>query len=171
MGTNISVHLYMIATVTFFSLLHIIFWVLTCLFLLLKAKCDHFHHVCTNGFAPWWWRWSRRAISLLTAYQILSAKFIENSTWQRCDFKLQYNTCRRRMKVFSALPDHIVIISFQMVDHIWRLVCSSLLYLFFFSFRFVFLLCRQRKFQALLPPENKTTYQSFGTRIWPHLWP
>ena len=27
------------------------------------------------------------------------------------------------------------------------------------------------RFWALLPPENKTTYQSFGTRIWPHLWP
>ena len=40
-----------------------------------KAKCDHLHHVCADGLAPWWWRWSRRAFSLFTAYQILSVDF------------------------------------------------------------------------------------------------
>ena len=34
-----------------------------------------------------------------------------------------------------------------------------------------FLLCRRSDFWAHLPSENKTTYQSFGTRIWPHSWP
>ena len=64
--------------------------------MLLKAKCDHIHHVCTDGFAPTWWKWSRRAFSLLTAYQILSADFIAKGAWQSCISKLQYNTCRRR---------------------------------------------------------------------------
>ena len=43
--------------------------------MLLKAKCDHIHHACTDGFAPIWWKRSRRAFSLLTAYQILNADF------------------------------------------------------------------------------------------------
>ena len=43
--------------------------------MLLKTKCDHLHHVCTDGLAPWWWRWSRRAFSLFTAYQFLSCYF------------------------------------------------------------------------------------------------
>ena len=43
--------------------------------MLLKAKCDHLHHACADGLAPWWWRWSRRAFSLFTAYQILSSDF------------------------------------------------------------------------------------------------
>ena len=71
--------------------------------MLLKAKCDHIHHACTHGFALTWWRWSRRAFSLLTAYQILSADFIAKGAWQSCISKLQYNTCRRRIKQFSAL--------------------------------------------------------------------
>ena len=43
--------------------------------MLLKTKCDHLHHVCADGLAPWWWKWSRRGFSLFTAYQILSAVF------------------------------------------------------------------------------------------------
>ena len=80
----------------FLCLLHINFWVMIGLLMLLKAKCDHFHHVCTDGFAPWWWKWSRRAFSLLTAYQILSADFIAKGAWQSCISKLQYHNCRRR---------------------------------------------------------------------------
>ena len=41
----------------------------------------------------------------------------------------------------------------------------------FFSTLYVFLLFLRSKFRANLPSENKTTYQSFGARIWPHLWP
>ena len=70
--------------------------------MLLKAKCDHIHHAWTNGFAPTWWKWSRWAFSLLTAYQILSADFILKGAWQSCVSKLQYNTCRRRTR-FSLL--------------------------------------------------------------------
>ena len=115
--------------------------------MLLKAKCDHIHHVCTDGFAPICWRWSRRVFSLLTAYQILSVDFIYKPTWQSLNSKLQYNTCRRRMKVFSALPDHMFIISRYKFDHMWRLVC-------FFFVLGIFLLCRRRNFRALLPPET-----------------
>ena len=72
--------------------------------MLLKAKCDHIHHVCTDGFTPTRWKWSRRAFSLLTAYQILSADFIAKGAWQSCISKLQYNTCRRRnTERFSTL--------------------------------------------------------------------
>ena len=49
----------------FLCLLHINFWVLASLFLPLKTKCDHIHHACTDGFAPTWWRWSRRAFLCL----------------------------------------------------------------------------------------------------------
>ena len=31
--------------------------------------------MCTDRLAPWWWKWSRRAFSLFTAYQILSSDF------------------------------------------------------------------------------------------------
>ena len=87
--------------------------------------------------------------SLLTAYQILSTDFYFKmaltTVWIRVT--IQHLQRKERGAVLCYwLPDcsdHIVIISFQMVDHIWRLVCSSLLYLFFFSFRFVFLLCRR----------------------------
>ena len=173
MGTNISVHLYMIATVTFFSLLHINFWVLTCLFLLLKVKCDHIHHVCTEGFAPTWWRWSRRVFSLLTAYQILSAEFILKIVLDNGAI-VSYNTTTAEEAVScshcSAWPH-----SYHLLVWAWPHVAVD-----------VFLLC-SRRFSSLFPicffsaggaiferfcrPENKTTYQSFGTRIWPHLWP
>ena len=95
-------HLWSLPWSPFLCLLHINFWVLTGVLILLKAKCDHLHHVCTDGFAPWWWKWSRRAFSLLTAYQILSADFILKGAWQSCVSKLQYNTCRRRTR-FSLL--------------------------------------------------------------------
>ena len=64
----------------------------------------------------------------------------------------------------ADLSDHIVIISLCGVDHMCQLACL-------FSVLCAFLLCRRSKFQAHLPSENKTTYQSFGTRIWPHSWP
>ena len=60
--------------------------------------------------------------------------------------------------------DHMFIISRHEFDHMCWLVC-------FLSALYVFLLCRRSKFRAHLPSENKTTYQSFGTWIWPHLWP
>ena len=110
MGTNISAYLSMILLrESFLCLLRINFWVLLVVFMSLKAKRDHFHHECTNGFATAWWKWSRRAFSLFTVYQILSAEFIENSTWQSCYSKLQYNTCRSRAKQFSVLGYLIVL--------------------------------------------------------------
>ena len=59
----------------FLCLLHINFWVLTGVLMLLKAKYDHLQQVCSDGLAHWWWRWSRLAFSLFTAYQILSCNF------------------------------------------------------------------------------------------------
>ena len=78
---------------------------------------------------------------------------------------LSYNTTpaeegRDISLLFAArlLPDHMFIMSRYEVDHIWRLVC-------FFSALYVFLLFRRSNFRAHLPLENKTTYQSFDTRI------
>ena len=127
--------------------------------ILLKTKCDHLHHVCTDGFAPWWWKWSRRGFSLFTAYQILSAEFIENSTWQSCDSKLQYNTCGGRNGVLFAALDHIVwpcessdtnhIVSdvFCRADHMRQLVC-------FLAAFCVVLLCRISDFEIYFSPKN-----------------
>ena len=47
----------------------------------------------------------------------------------------------------SDLSDHMFIISFRRVDHMWCLVC-------FFSALSAFLLCRRSKFWALLPPQK-----------------
>ena len=75
-GTDISVPTSVIAAVIPFSLFTAYhFCVLTGFLIVLKAKCNHLHHVCADGLAPWWWKWSRRGFSLFTAYQILSAVF------------------------------------------------------------------------------------------------
>ena len=75
--------------------------------MLLKAKCDHLLHVCAEWLAHWWWRWSRRAFSLFTAYQILSSDFIFKGPWQPLEEELQYNTCGGRNGTVLC-SDHIV---------------------------------------------------------------
>ena len=143
---------------------------------LLKAKCDHLHHVCTDGLAPWWWKWSRRGFSLFTAYQILSAEFIENSTWQSRDSKLQYNTCGGRNEVWFSAPttwfdhviwsisDHIVSDVFCRANHMCWLVC-------FLSVLYAFLRCRRMSFQSIFTPQNDDHISFSRTWIWPHSWP
>ena len=197
-GTDISVPTSVIAAVIPFSLFTAYhFCVLTGFLIVLKAKCNHLHHVCADGLAPWWWKWSRRGFSLFTAYQILSADFyfqgalhtaitdavycvklvaydrrVANKLRKGLDKALHksYNTTPAEGGITSLcscwliLSDHMFIISRYEFDHMCWLACS-------FSVLDAFLLCRRSKFRAHLPPENKTTYQSFGTRIWPHLWP
>ena len=135
-GTDISAHLSMIPAVNAFSLFTAYqFLSSDRRFDASESKMRPSPSCLYRRLAPWWWRWSRRGFSLFTAYQILSAEFIENSTWQSCDCKLQYNTCGKRTRQFSGaadFSDHIVIISFQEIDHIWRLV-------YFLSALFVFL--------------------------------
>ena len=143
--------------------MHINFWVLTCVLILLKAKCDHIHRACTNGFAPTWWIWSRRDFSLLTAYQILSANFISQPTWQSCDSKLQYNTCRRRAKQFSVLGYLIVLTTClsSISVGVTTYGCSCILrcsICFCSPFSCISSLPRSN-FRALLPPQN----------WWPHI--
>ena len=67
---------------------------------------------------------------------------------------LSYNTTpaeegRSNSLLLAAwlLPDHMFIISFQMVDHMWRLK-------YFFAALGIFLFCRRSDFRALLPPQN-----------------
>ena len=67
---------------------------------------------------------------------------------------VSYNTTPAEEGTRSGSPlcaadfsDHIVIISFLTVDHIWWLVC-------FFSVLYTFLLCQRNNFWALLPPQN-----------------
>ena len=47
----------------------------------------------------------------------------------------------------TYLSDHMFIISFRIVDHIWRFPHS-------FSAFYAFFLCRQSAFRAILPPQN-----------------
>ena len=145
--------------------------------MLLKAKCDHIHHACTHGFVPTWWKWSQRAFSLLTAYQILSADFYFQepltTAWIRVTIQ-HLQKKERGAALCYLLPgcsDHMFIISQYEVDHMWWLVCSFFALSAFTLRSLAFLFCRRSKFRAHLPSENKTTYQSFVTRIWPHLWP
>ena len=76
--------------------------------MLLKTKCDHLHHACADGLAPWWWRWSRRAFSLFTAYQILSSDFyfkgVLTTAWRRVT--IQHLQRKERCVILSS--DHIV---------------------------------------------------------------
>ena len=120
-------------------------------------------------FVAWWWKWSRRAFSLLTAYQILSADLyfqeVLTTAWIRVKIQhLPKEEHRGSLICAAKFYDHMFIISRYEFDHICRSVR-------FFSVFYIFLLCRRIKFRALLPPENKTTWLSFYTRIWPHLWP
>ena len=167
----------MIATVTAFSLF-------TAYQFLSSDMCIDTPESKMRPFPSWMYQWVcvcmmemiATSFFLLTAYQILSAKFIENSTWQRCDSKLQYNTCRVRTRQFSALgclviPDHMFIISRYEVDHMCWLECSSLLYLFLLSVLLLFFSASEAIFERFYHPKSVTTYQSFGSRIWPHLWP
>ena len=104
MGTNISAQLSMVAAPGAFSLFtayqFLSFGRFVCAS---ESKMRPYPSCVYQCFAPTWWKWSRRAFSLLTAYQILSANFIAKGAWQSCISKLQYNTCRRRAKQFSAL--------------------------------------------------------------------
>ena len=52
-GTNLSAHIEIIAALSVFSLFTAYqFLSPDEVVLLSKTKCDHFHHVCTDGFAP-----------------------------------------------------------------------------------------------------------------------
>ena len=149
MGTNISDHLYMIATVTAFSLF-------TAYQFLSPGKLVFTPESKMRPYPSWVnqrlcaYTMEMIATSFFFAYCVSNFEcwiYIENSTWQRCDCKLQYNTCGRRMKVFSALPDHMFIISRYEFDHMCWLACS-------FSVLDAIILCRRIKFRALLPPQK-----------------
>ena len=125
-------------------------------FLLLKAKSDHLHHACTDGFSPTWWRWSRLAFSLLTAYQILSADFIAKGAWQSCISKLQYNICRRRTRfslLFAAciLWPHV----YHLSVWVWPHVLVG-----------VFLLCSRCNHSL---PAEQISSASTAQKLWPHI--
>ena len=60
--------------------------------------------------------------------------------------------------------DHMVIISFRIVDHMWCRYVSSLLSIHFLS-------AGGGIFECFCRPKSVTTWLSFYTRIWPHLWP
>ena len=189
-GTDISVPTSMIAAVIpFLCLLHINFWVLICVLILLKAKCDHIHHVCTNGLAHTCWRWSLRAFSLLTAYQFLSADFYSQGalTTARIRVTIQHLHKKDEAALCSLLfdcSDHMFIIFFCTADHIVLFdICGALWYNNYGSIRrtdfgrcikaFALMSCEASFlfFSALFYLQTETTYQSFSTRIWPHLWP
>ena len=107
-GTDISAPTSVIAAVIPFSLFTAYqflssnrwFWCL------LKAKCDHLHHVCADGLAPWWWRWSRRAFLCLLRInfwvQILFSRGLDNR------LKKSYNTTpvEEGMRCSSLLRPH-----------------------------------------------------------------
>ena len=105
-----------------------------------------------------------KLFSLLTAYQILSAELIKNSTWQSWNSKLQYNTCWGRNGMwFSApttsfdhviwsVPDHIVTAAVCQLDHMRQLVC------FLAAFRAV-LICQISCFEILF----------YTSKWWPHI--
>ena len=97
------------------------------------------------------------AFSLLTAYQILSADFIVRRPWQSCNSKLQYNTCRRRIRQFSALC--CLIIAWPHVYHlsiwVWPHVLVG-----------VFLLCPRCNHSL---PAEQISSASTTPKSWPHI--
>ena len=177
-------HLWSLPWSPFLCLLHINFWVLICVLILLKVKCDHIHHGWTNGFAPTWWKWSRRAFSLLTAYKILNSDFIMKRAWQRPSQELQYNTCRRRTKHFSALGCLIFLTTCLSALYL-RLTTysgwcvSSLLSMYFFSagganFGCIYRLkTRPHDYHSIIGfdhifdhKQNRSTRRQDVTRVW-----
>ena len=76
--------------------------------MLLKTKCDHLHHVCADGLAPWWWKWSRRGFSLFTAYQILSYDFYFQGALTTAWRRVTIQHLRRKKHGVIFCSDHIV---------------------------------------------------------------
>ena len=159
----------------FLCLLHINFWVLTDVLMLLKTKCDHLHHVYADELAPYWWRWSRRAFLCLLRInfwvQILFSRGLDNR------LKKSYNTtpAEEGMSYCSLLRPHSltmyllwawphVFAIFANADHMQRLVC------FFVTF-YAVLRYRRRWFGSVFTPQNDDHISFSRTRIWPHSWP
>ena len=93
-----------------------------------------------------------------------SSKQTAKRAWQSPSLELQYNTCRRRTRQFSAIgcliiPDNMFIIFRCEVDHMLRLVCFiSALYVFIrFSWRFSSL------------PAKQFLSASTTPKSWPHI--
>ena len=166
MGTNISAYPSTSVVLSAFSLF-------TAYQILSPGKLDYapeskmrpYPSCVCQCFAPTWWKGSRRDFSLLTAYQILSAEFI-----------------------LKIVLDNGAIVSYNTTpaEEGWRcsLLClttclSSLgLKLTTYRGRRGSSLFSMQSFPAggsnsehFYHPEIMTTYQSFCTWIWPHLWP
>ena len=80
------------------------------------------------------------ATSYYFAYCVSNFEFwfyIFKGTWQIRFCKLQYNTCGRRTKVFSAPPDHMFIISFARLTTYGGWCISYLRYSYFSPFFFI----------------------------------
>ena len=160
----------MIATVTAFSLF-------TAYQFLSSDMCIDTPESKMRPFPSWVYQWVCDCMMEMIATSFFFAYCVSNfECWFYCEkaltaawIRVTIQHLQKEDEVFSALcwlilSDHMFIISFCEADHMWRLVCL-------FCTLYVFLLCRRSDFRAILPPENKTTWPSFGTRIWPHLWP
>ena len=171
MGTKISAQLSMVAAPGSFSLFTAYQFLSFGRFVCASESKMRPYPSCVH---PWFCAYMMEMIatsfSLLTAYQILSADFYfqEPLTTAWIRVTIQHLQKKEHGAVLCSwlldFSDHMFIIFTREVDHIWWLA-------FFFSVPYLFLLCRRSDFWAFLPPESKTTWLSFGTRIWPHLWP
>ena len=102
--------------------------------------------------------------------------YIFKGTWQTPISKLQYNTCGRRIKVFSALCCLIFLTTCLSALYL-RLTTysgwcvSSLLSMYLFSILLLFFSAGGAIFERFYHPKIMTTWLSFYARIWPHIWP
>ena len=157
-------HLWSLPWSPFLCLLHINFWVLTGVLMLLKAKCDHLHHVCADGLAPWWWRWSRRCFFFVYCVSNFEYCFLFSRGLDKYVFPSYNTTPAEEGIMYFLCSDHMVcpcdlicvwphnFHCFQSTDHMRWLVC-------FFSTLYTFPRCRRSDFEMHFPT----------SKWWPHI--
>ena len=130
---------------------------------------------CVSNFECWFLfssglAYRLRYIALSSSVRPTSSKQIAKRAWQSPSQELQYNTCRRRTKQFSVICCSITV--WPHVYHLfsdgWPHVAIGVFLLY--SLRDSFS-AGEAIFECCYHPKLMTTYQSFGTRIWPHSWP
>ena len=171
MGTNISAHLYMIATVTAFSLFtayqflsfgrfvcaseskmrpypSCMYWRL-CAYMMEMIATSFFFAYCVSNFEHWFLFSRGLDNRAILSYNTTSAEEGQGSSLLFAD-RFYLTTC------LSSLGMSLTTCSGRYV--------SSLLSIRFFS-------KDEAIFERFCHLKSMTTYQSFGTWIWPHLWP